>query len=125
MYITEISLSDYRKLGKIGYEEQKVENKENRTWHLETLPIGDPITDEDVEFSKTFKHKNIALFFNESPEDLVLDKFYVRRAANHCVWCGVEHIYSEKGRWFIKSDAECGVLSKRYFDKIYLIHVED
>lgn len=130
MYITELSLSDFRKLGKIGYEETKVETG-NGCYRLVPKIVEDMIPEGEVEYAMSFPHKTIALFYNdasdyEKVEDaLVLDKFYVRRPATYCSWAGVEHIYSEKGRWLIKADSECGTLSKSLFDKIYLIHVEE
>jgi len=129
MYVTEISLSDFLKLKKKGYRMTRVKSGENR---VKIEPVEFPIiSDEDVEYSRSMEHKDIAVFYNDPAnyenlrDCLVVDKFYVPNSSNYCVWCGVEHVYSEKGRWAIKADSECGYLSKRLFDKLYIIHTEE
>lgn len=125
MYITEISLSDFKKLGLVGYKQTRVDNHENGAYRLEMLPVTQIITDEDVEYAKTFEHKTIAVFYNENPEDVVWDKYYCSIPATFTTWAGVEHIYSKKCSWLVLADSEPGSLSKRMFGKIYLVHVED
>lgn len=130
MYITEISLEDFVKLDKDAYEQTKEEVSET-TFRYVYKRVEKIISDGNIEYAKEFEHKNIAVFLNEchsekeAKEKAVWDKYYVRCPATFCVWAGVEHIYSQKGRWLVKADTEDGFIPKHYFDKVYLVHVGD
>lgn len=125
MYITEISLTDFRKLGLVGYKQTRVDDPERGTHRFEMLPVDEIIPESEAEYARTFEHKTVAVFFNENPEDVAWDKYYCPTPATFTTWAGVEHIYSRKCSWLVKADSEDGAISKRMFSKIYVVHVED